>query len=172
MKKYTFILSLKELTDNYFDIERIHSYCKDCPNYGNLWSCPPFPFDVTVAFKGRTEMKVNAWVLDLKDLTDDQATAKDLDAIYEMNYLVLEEEQNTPGSFAFYADSCVICGVDSCTRPLGKPCRHIDQMRYTLEALGIDIAKMINEKLNIELKWSEGNRKYPDQIVRVNAIIK
>ncbi|MBK5254050.1 MAG: hypothetical protein JJE03_06305 [Peptostreptococcaceae bacterium] len=165
-------MSLQELLDNYFDLERIHGYCTECPNYGKLWSCPPFPFDVTVAFKGRTEIKVNAWVLDLKILSDEQAAVLNLNTIYEMNYLILEEEQKTPSSFAFYADSCVICGADSCSRLLDKPCRHIDQMRYTLEAFGIDVTKMIYEKLDIELKWSEGKKKHPEQLVRVNALIK
>ena len=72
MKKYIGTIPLTQLINNHFDFERINGYCKKCPNYGKLWSCPPFDFDVTVAFQGRTELKINAWLFETENLNDKQ----------------------------------------------------------------------------------------------------
>lgn len=29
----------------YVDIENFLECCKECPNYGNRWACPPYDFD-------------------------------------------------------------------------------------------------------------------------------
>lgn len=59
-------------------------------------------------------------------------------------------------SFA-YVGTCLHCPEGSCTRPAGKPCRHPDKVRPSLEACGFDIARTTSELFGIDLKWgSEG----------------
>ena len=30
-----------EYIENYVNVEEFLKYCEECPNYGNVWSCPP-----------------------------------------------------------------------------------------------------------------------------------
>ncbi|OWT32632.1 hypothetical protein BGI41_06650 [Methanobrevibacter sp. 87.7] len=34
-------MGLKEYIDNYYDEDVEYKLCKDCPNYGKIWMCPP-----------------------------------------------------------------------------------------------------------------------------------
>ena len=172
MEKHRGIIKLNEVVSKHFDPNRIEGYCKDCPNYGKLWSCPPFDFDVRIAFEGRENLIVNAWAFETYNLSDDAIERINMETVYEMNYLILEEEKKEKGSFAFYADSCVICGENSCTRSQNKPCRHIDIMRYPLEAFGIDVNTLLNDLFGLKLIWAEQGKKYPDIIIRVTGLIK
>ena len=68
----------------------------------------------------------------------------------------LELERSTPGTLALSAGTCTLCGED-CTRPAGKPCRYPDRMRYSIEALGGDVAKTAELYLNKPLLWIRDN---------------
>ncbi|HKK96243.1 MAG TPA: DUF2284 domain-containing protein [Anaerovoracaceae bacterium] len=172
MIKYTKTISLDRLIKNHFDFNRINGYCKECPNYGNLWSCPPFDFDVNVVFNGRSHIKINAWVFNTEELKDSEIEHLNSNTVYEMNYLVLEEEKKTPGSFAFYADSCDICGDGYCSRLSNMPCLHLNKMRYTLEAFGVDVLTLLEDLFDLKLVWADEGKKYPNQIVRVTGLIE
>ena len=36
---------IDEYLKNYVNVEEFIQYCRECPNYGNVWSCPPYDFD-------------------------------------------------------------------------------------------------------------------------------
>ena len=36
---------LDEFRQGLVDVPRFSGYCRDCPDYGQTWSCPPFGFD-------------------------------------------------------------------------------------------------------------------------------
>ena len=57
-----------------------------------------------------------------------------------------------------YVGTCIHCPEGSCTRPEGRPCRHPELVRPSLEACGFDVARTASELFGIELKWSSGGR--------------
>ncbi len=63
-----------------------------------------------------------------------------------------EMERETLGSRCF-TFRCVLC-PEGCTRPEGKPCRHPERLRHSLESVGFDIVAMTRELLGIDLEWS------------------
>ena len=70
---------------------------------------------------------------------------------------LLEMERLYGGRSFAYVGTCLYCPDGSCTRPAGKPCRHPDKVRPSLEACGFDIARTTSELFGIDLKWgSEG----------------
>ena len=38
-------INIASYIDGYVDVERFLACCRECPNYGQLWSCPPYDFD-------------------------------------------------------------------------------------------------------------------------------
>ena len=44
-KRYQAEISVKEYLERYVDVETFLESCRACPNYGKLWSCPPYEFD-------------------------------------------------------------------------------------------------------------------------------
>ena len=34
-------IDIASYIDGYVDVERFLACCRECPNYGQLWSCPP-----------------------------------------------------------------------------------------------------------------------------------
>ena len=68
-----------------------------------------------------------------------------------LNKELLEMEKTSDGMCFGFAGSCLYCGVAQCARIEGKPCRHPDKVRPSLEAYGFDISRTAKELLGIEI---------------------
>ena len=44
-ENFTTNISVDEYILRFRDEKRFVEFCKQCPNYGNSWGCPPFDFD-------------------------------------------------------------------------------------------------------------------------------
>ena len=44
-ENFTANISVDEYISRFRDEKRFVEFCKQCPNYGNSWGCPPFDFD-------------------------------------------------------------------------------------------------------------------------------
>lgn len=150
------------------DAERIGGYCRSCPNYGQSWGCPPFAFDVGEYLSGY------AWALIVATKI---VPAKAGIPLSEAKRLILPERQRLEGrllgmerqyggrSFA-YVGTCLYCPEGSCTRPEGRPCRHPELVRPSLEACGFDIGKTTSELFGTGLKWGTDG-KLPEYLTLV-----
>ena len=65
----------------------------------------------------------------------------------------LELERRLGGRSFAYVGKCLYC--DSCPRAEGKPCRHPELVRPSLEAFGFDIGRTLKELFGIELLWGK-----------------
>lgn len=152
------------------DIPKFLGYCKECPNYGNRWSCPPFEKDPMEIWSQYKILRLIAYTLpnepgqDVAAALDNLKTAKD-----RMMAELLEQELFIPDSFALSAGTCILCG-DHCTRPEGKPCRKPEQMRYSIEALGGDVAKTAEYFLHKPILWIRDN-VLPDYLMLVGGLL-
>ena len=65
------------------DIPKFLGYCKECPNYGNRWSCPPFEKDPMKIWSQYEVLRLIAYTLpsepgqDVPTALDNLKTAKD-----------------------------------------------------------------------------------------------
>ena len=150
--------------ERYRDVERFLQCCRACHNYAHTWACPPFePHCPTLFTPGDT-----LWLVGTRLTPDDatrqlSATTAQRDAILHaliheaigmVESLHRQWEADVPGSRAYLFSACQLCEPLPCTRSEGKPCRHPDKVRPSLEALGFNLAQTADELLDMPLLWS------------------
>ena len=173
------IVDADEFVRRYRDVERIREFCLQCPGYGKTWSCPPFDFDPRTVTDGFNTVKLMATTIEFDEPTRDacktseQAAAAGRQAMEEVWKTLLprllEMERQLPGSRCF-TFRCSLC-PEGCTRPEGKPCRHPDMMRHSLESVGFDIVAMTRDLLDIDLEWSSDG-SLPKHLTLVTALFQ
>lgn len=151
-----------EFIRRYRDVERIRQFCLQCPGYGKAWNCPPFDFDPRILSDGFKTVNFIGTIIEFDEETRAACTTPEMAASVgrqAMNEVWMEllpqmhqMERENPGSRCF-TFRCVLC-PEGCTRPEGKPCRHPEQMRYSLESVGFDITTAASDLLGISLDWS------------------
>jgi len=151
-----------EFIRRYRDVERFDAYCRQCPGYGKTWSCPPFDFDPRTRCDGFKTVILMGTTIEFDEQTRavcktaEQSSATGHQAMKEVWETLLPQlyqmEREHSGSRCF-TFRCELC-PEGCTRPQGKPCRHPEMMRHSLESVGFDIGAMTRELLGIELEWS------------------
>ena len=166
-----------EFIRRYRDVDRIRAFCLQCPGYGKSWSCPPFDFDPTTVTDGFKTVTVMGTTIEFDEqtraacTTADQSRVKSREAINQVMKTLLpqlyEQERQTPGSRCF-TFRCELC-PEGCTRPQGKPCRHPDKMRHSLESVGFDLVAVMHDLLGIDLEWSTDG-SLPKHITLVTAL--
>ena len=64
-------------------------------------------------------------------------------------------EQSVPAhtARAFFAGTCRLCPPEHCTRRDSLPCRHLESIRPSLEALGFDVTRTTSGLFGIDLQW-------------------
>ena len=62
-KIYTGTASAKEYLEYYVDTEKFIKYCKECPNYGKIWSCPEYDFKPEELWRKYEWLQVYACVI-------------------------------------------------------------------------------------------------------------
>ena len=171
------IIAADEFIRRYRDVERIHALCRQCPGYGLSWACPPFNFDPRIQSDGFKTVILMGTTIEFDERTRANCKVAETsarvgrEAMNEVWKTLLpqlyEMERQHPGSRCF-TFRCMLC-PEGCTRPEGKPCRHPDMLRHSLESVGFDITAMTKELLGIELEWSiDGS--LPKHITLVTAL--
>ena len=172
------IVDADEFIGHYRNVERFEAFCRQCPSYGKVWCCPPYDFDPRTVSDGFKTVKLMATTIEFDDETRascetaEQAAAVGREAMEQVWQTLLpqlyEMERETPGSRCF-SFRCSLC-PEGCTRPEGKPCRHPDRMRHSLESVGFDITAMMRDLLDINLEWSHDGL-LPRHLTLVTALM-
>lgn len=155
-------IAADEFISRYRDIERIRQYCLQCPGYGTSWGCPPFDFDPATVTDGFKTVTVTGTTIEFDEQTRAACTTagesarvgrEAMEQVWQSLLPTLyEQERQVPGSRCF-TFRCVLC-PEGCTRPLGKPCRHPERLRHSLESVGFDLEAVTRDLLGIDLEWS------------------
>ncbi|MBQ7690615.1 MAG: DUF2284 domain-containing protein [Muribaculaceae bacterium] len=168
-------LPMSQFLRDYRDAERVWGCCAACDNYGRLWSCPPLERDVDgwlVAYGSVCLFASQVFLTGChaRDAGEaERVVQRALDAAWEIELPRLYAlEAATAGSCVF-TGRCRLCRPGACTRAEGKPCRHPDRLRYSLEALGFDLEKASRELLGITLQWATGSQ-LPRYLTLLTAI--
>ena len=168
-----------EFVRRYRDVERIAALCAQCPSHGKSWTCPPFAFDPVTVSDGFKVVTLMGTTIEFDEATcaacrgakaksHQVATAAMQDVWSKLLPELMERERLTPGGRCF-TFRCRLC-PEGCTRPEGKPCRHPDLMRYSLEAVGFDVSAMSHDLLGIDLEWSSDG-SLPKHITIITALM-
>lgn len=168
-------MGVSDYLEGYVAIEEFLEYCKACPNYGAIWSCPPFDFDAEGCWRRFSCLLVIARKIHLPGGISQAEGFRILEEVKaDMSRELFEMEAANPGSVSLSAGSCSICrnafGCETesetetgtgnaaphgCTRSNGQPCRYPDTMRYSIEALGGNVGLTVQKLLGIQLEWME-----------------
>ena len=151
------------------DVPKFLECCKQCPNYGGRWSCPPFGFDPMELWRKHQNLRLYARFLVPGDNRDGAALIAALGREKEqfVDELLGFERQN-PGSVALACGSCKIC--ESCTRPTGQACRHPDRVRPSIESLGGDVGETAQRYFGRPLLWVRDGVA-PDYLMLVGGLL-
>ena len=154
-------MPMADFRRRYQDRKKFIAYCRECPRYDTVWSCPPLGFDADEYLKRFSWMSVVGAkiVLDKKviEAADTADKVKDTGwKILSKVKLELEDkmrhlEGQVPGSVALSSGGCNMC--KECSRKEGKPCRMPEKMRHSLDAFGFDLSAITKDMLGIEILW-------------------
>ena len=153
-------MPMTEYINGYRDFGRVRGYCRECDRYGNCWACPPYDFDETALLEQYTTISLMATVITpsegvtLTPETADRIIRRERERLDWM-LLKMEREAAVPAhtAKAFFAGTCLLCPPEHCTRREGRPCRHPESIRPSLEALGFDVARTTSGLFGIDLQW-------------------
>ena len=153
-------MPMAEYIAGYRDFGRVRGYCRECGRYGNCWACPPYDFDETALLEQYTTISLIATVITpsegvtLTPETADRIIRRERERLDRMLFK-MEREAAVPAhtARAFFAGTCLLCPPEQCTRREGRPCRHPESIRPSLEALGFDIARTTSGLFGIDLQW-------------------
>jgi len=165
-------ISVPLYLEHYVNVEEFLEYCKACPNYEKVWSCPAYTFNPEDYWKEYSSLLVVAYKINFEAGTDEK---KSMEIMAEVKDKITEElfamEEEHAGSVSLSAGSCSVCGKGNCTRTEGKPCRYPEKMRYSIESIGGNVGKTVSKLLGIELEWIEEG-KMPSYFVLCGGLLK
>ena len=163
-------IDIPSYVEGFVDIAGFLECCKKCPNYGNIWSCPPYDFDPMDIWRAHERILIAGYRLNFgSDRTEEGMTQALWDVKQKLAEELFELECEIPGSVSLSAGSCQIC--KGCTKPSGEPCRFPDKMRYSIESIGGNVGKTISDLCGIEIEWIEEG-KLPEHFVLVGGLLK
>lgn len=175
----------KEITfqDIIFD-PKVQTYCVNpgfkCPSYRHSWACPPeAPYLEREVSKYQkfylifSKFDLNSYVEKEKAKHPRRSEAKIRNRFYLKNYLrdCLEKEifkfletykDNYETKLVLWDGHCRICQKllsKDCTYDTGDPCRYSNKIRYSMEAVGINVTETVR-KLNLNIEWPPINYYY------------
>lgn len=177
-ERYEGRMSVAQYLEDYVSIDEFLECCKECKNYGQVWSCPPYDFDVKSIWENYREIWVVATKIVFAEDTRKEITGIEAVEAYSRQVLQTEKqklseelwslEKEHPGSISLSAGSCHLC--QNCGRPEGKPCSDAAHMRYSIESLGGNVGKTCSQLLSIRLIWSQEG-KLPEYYTLVSALL-
>ena len=170
-------LPVQELLEHYYDQEQFETLCRECGNYGNVWSCPPYSFSPRGYLEAYQTIRLFGTVIRFAEefraqiITREQVKEAVNKSVWPVKEQIDKEflalEKQNPGSRMLSSGGCQLC--TRCARTAGMPCRQKGKMRYSLESLGCNVAALAEQKLGVPLLWSAG--QLPEYYMLVNGLL-
>lgn len=178
-QRYEAKVAVDHYIKEYVDVEGFLEACRACRNYNNVWSCPPYDFDVIEYWQKFNVLELTA----VKIIFDEgyagrQFEQEELEKITreaigavkaQLTQELYEREKEIPGSVSLSAGNCSLCNL--CSRSAGEPCRHAEDMRYSIESLGGNVGLTTEKIMGLELEWMEEGR-LPNYFVLVCGLLR
>ena len=159
-----------EFVERFVHIERFLPACQQCHNYNTRWTCPPFGFDPMTIWSAYTGLRLYARILHAD--APGQPLDDALDVLKHEKRLYREKlaqwESSVPGSQMLLAGTCDQCKV--CEKSQGRPCRHPERLRYSIEALGGDVEGCLQHYFHVPVLWGRDGLA-PEYLVLVGGLL-
>lgn len=151
--------------ENYMDFNYFTGLCKDgCPHYNLSYTCPPNSPKFTDYTKNHEYSLVLAMYMDVDDNNSIETVHPYLRKVLSDLLIPLEEIFN---GLLSDGGRCRYC--ERCTYIDNIPCRYPDKMRFSMEAMGIDLDKVCKDVLNHSILWSKtGEANYCTVLGSIN----
>jgi len=151
-----------------------------CPNYKHSWACPPeAPYMEKKVSKYSeyyliyTKFNLSSYVKNKKEKNPDLTEEHIRNRFYMKNLLRddLEVEiisfldnfnANYDEKLILWDGHCRLCrkrGYKECNYDQGEPCRFPNEIRYSMEAVGIHVTDMV-KRLDLDIEWPPINYCY------------
>ena len=137
--------------------ERIRAYCEEnkCGSYGKNYTCPPNAGSLDEIRK-RLKNYSGGYIFQYSRAMDLKKNLKKVikskDDFHKM-ILKIEDYMKKTGMedvWGLIGGNCGLC--ETCAIQKDKPCRHPDNARMSLEAIGIDVVGLL-DKLGLDSKF-------------------
>lgn len=161
----------------YQNREKYMAYCRECPNYNAIWTCPPLAFDVDTYLERFEWINVLCARIILSNQVIVEADTPDkirtvgweilLSVKLDMEEKLRRLEKHIPGSVSLSSGGCNLC--KECSRKNALPCRQPDKMRYSLDAFGFDLTAITKDMFDIDLLWCK--ERLPDYFTLIHGIL-
>ena len=168
---------LSGFQQKYQDREKYMAYCRECPRYDTVWSCPPLAFDVDAYLEHFTWVNVLCAKIILSNSLIAEADTPEkiktvgwdilLSVKLDMEEKLHRLEKRISESLSLSSGGCNLCKV--CSRKDGQPCRQPDKMRYSLDAFGFDLTAITKDMFDIDILWCK--ERLPDYFTLIHGIL-
>jgi predicted metal-binding protein len=162
IKAYVKKMEVRQWLQNYCFPEKFKEFCKACPNYDNLWSCPPS----TPAANGYLDNYEEVYTIAVKVIynkelllsadTREKAEKIQKETYWKIRRVLFETllyiENKNPGTLVLSPGSCELC--EKCSKIQDKPCVRPEKMRYSFGSFGFDCTKLSKELFDLDLLWN------------------
>ena len=170
-------MPLSTFRQKYQDRKKYMAYCRECPRYNMVWSCPPLAFDVDGYLNRFSCVTVLCAKIILSSHVIIEADKPEkiktvgwdilLSVKLDMEEKLRRLEKNILGSVSLSSGGCNLCKV--CSRKDGQPCRQPDKMRYSLDAFGFDLTAITKDMFDIDILWCK--ERLPDYFTLIHGIL-
>jgi len=137
----------------HYDGDKVENYCKNCPNYNKIWSCPPHNFNTYDYLRQYNDVKLYA----VKIVFEDETLTKEqrLDIFQKERRRFSNELMSLEDDYseALISGNCYQCEI--CQRTVDKPCILEKKRRYSPESLGLIVGEVTSKLLGVELDWTK-----------------
>ncbi|MCC7554139.1 MAG: DUF2284 domain-containing protein [Methanobacteriaceae archaeon] len=161
VEEFTAKISADDYIKDFVDVDYFLEFCKSCPNYERNWGCPPFNFDPLELWKKYDNLLIIGVKISFDDdISNKKYSSDELSNIiskslrFEKNKLfnkLMQMEKELENSVCLSAGTCNLC--KECVRIKNEECIHPDKLRHSMESLGANVQKTIEELLNIKINW-------------------
>ena len=153
--------------------------CRACPNFGKMWSCPPFDSLPPILDSKTAQCRLFLYEIDIppSESSIGRLSQQEIRRIYdsaraEIDPKLLDLGRKTPsGSLVLLGGSCANCPLPKCARLENKPCPRPESMRPSLESLGFDVVAIAKKIFGADLEWATTS-KTPQTLRIVCAILE
>lgn len=168
MEILTAEISAHDYIAGYRDVEKFIGFCRECPNYGRSWLCPPFDCDLDARLAPWTRVHIAGIRIDIDGRRPVSEAMQIMHpARMKLSRYLLDYEKAHGGLAFGFSGKCLYC--EHCSRPEGRGCIHPDMARPSLEAYGFDVGATAGKLLGIKLEWGRDGF-LPEHLSLVGAV--
>lgn len=173
-------INVSNILKDYIDVPKFITFCKECPKYNKIWSCPEHDFDVIEYWNhyDTAELHLSLINYDSENIME-QCNYDEWKSIIwqasstekaKMSEYLLKQEKINDDCVSLSSGSCKICGEENCMKIKSKPCCNPDKMRYSIESLGGDVVKLAKDVFDVELEWMT-KENFPDHTILMGGLL-